>query len=48
MYHPKLSIRGMDEAFLDITEYCQKHAMSPEDVVQEMRAKITEATGLTA
>lgn len=39
---------GLDEAYLDITEYMAMHDAEAEDVVQEMRQKIFEATQLTA
>ncbi|KAK8764427.1 hypothetical protein V5799_032966 [Amblyomma americanum] len=39
---------GLDEAYLDITEYMAKNEIEAEDVVQEMRQKIFESTQLTA
>lgn len=39
---------GLDEAYLDITEYMAKNDAEAEDVVQEMRQKIFDATQLTA
>ncbi|XP_050045557.1 DNA polymerase kappa-like isoform X1 [Dermacentor andersoni] len=39
---------GLDEAYLDITEYMVNHNVEAEDVVQEMRQKIFDATQLTA
>ncbi|KAH8042522.1 hypothetical protein HPB51_023850 [Rhipicephalus microplus] len=39
---------GLDEAYLDITEYMAKNDAEAEHVVQEMRQKIFDATQLTA
>lgn len=39
---------GLDEAYLDITEYMAKNDAEADDVVQEMRQKIFDATQLTA
>ncbi|KAI9354519.1 hypothetical protein DFJ73DRAFT_658411 [Zopfochytrium polystomum] len=47
-YHPRFESGGMDEAYLDLTEYCESHEMTAEEVVSEIRQKIFEVTGLTA
>ena len=39
---------SLDEAFLDITDYCHENNKSPEDVVQELRDEILKVTKLTA
>ncbi|CAG8562840.1 7773_t:CDS:10 [Paraglomus brasilianum] len=47
-YDPNFIAMSLDEAFLDITDHCHENDMSPEDVVQELRAEILKVTKLTA
>ncbi|KAJ3414641.1 hypothetical protein HDV05_006282 [Chytridiales sp. JEL 0842] len=47
-YHPNFYPAGCDEAFLDITDYCNTHNIGPEEAVQRMRDEITATTKLTA
>jgi DNA polymerase kappa len=53
-YDPRFESASIDEAYLNITEYCVEHNMTPEDVVQQMRdeihekAKITVSAGIAA
>ncbi|KAI1761152.1 hypothetical protein GGR53DRAFT_522566 [Hypoxylon sp. FL1150] len=46
-YDPRFESASIDEAYLNITEYCVEHDMTPEDVVQQMRDEIHEATKIT-
>ncbi|CAG7828032.1 unnamed protein product [Allacma fusca] len=48
IYDPDFSSISLDEAYLDITNYVETSGKSPEEIVQEMRAKIFEETQLTA
>ncbi|KAF7523618.1 hypothetical protein G7054_g11708 [Neopestalotiopsis clavispora] len=53
-YDPRFESASIDEAYLNITEYCTEHEMEPEEVVQRMRdevherAKITVSAGIAA
>lgn len=53
-YDPRFESASIDEAYLNITEYCAEHEMEPEEVVQRMRdevherAKITVSAGIAA
>ncbi|KAG6850960.1 hypothetical protein H0H93_005829 [Arthromyces matolae] len=47
-YDPSLLPAGCDEAYLNITMYCQTHDMSPTECVQDLRKAIFDETKLTA
>jgi DNA polymerase kappa len=53
-YDARFEAASVDEAYLNITPYCQEHNMSPDDVVQQLRAevhefcKVTVSAGLAA
>uniref|UniRef100_A0A0W0F0C4 DNA polymerase kappa n=1 Tax=Moniliophthora roreri TaxID=221103 RepID=A0A0W0F0C4_MONRR len=46
-YDPNMCPAGCDEGYLNITEYCAEHNITPEDCVQEMRRVVFEDTKLT-
>ncbi|KAI0594793.1 hypothetical protein F4775DRAFT_572474 [Biscogniauxia sp. FL1348] len=46
-YDPRFESASIDEAYLNVTEYCAEHAMAPEDAVQQMRREIHEKTKIT-
>ena len=46
-YDPRFESASIDEAYLNITEYCQTHDMSPEDVVSQLRAEVANKTKVT-
>lgn len=46
-YDPRFESASIDEAYLNITEYCQEHDLSPEDAVQQMRRQVHEKTDIT-
>ncbi|KAI8958066.1 IMS-domain-containing protein [Daldinia sp. FL1419] len=46
-YDPRFQSASIDEAYLNITEYCAEHSMTPEDTVQQMRDEIHEKTKIT-
>ncbi|KAJ3096581.1 hypothetical protein HDU97_005755 [Phlyctochytrium planicorne] len=48
IYDPNLLPVSLDEAYLDITNYLTTVEQTPDEVVEEIRAKIFEKTGLTA
>ncbi|KAI7627905.1 putative DNA-directed polymerase kappa, partial [Hortaea werneckii] len=46
-YDPRFESASIDEAYLNITEYCREHNMEPEDAVAQMRAEVEEKTKIT-
>lgn len=46
-YDPRFQSASIDEAYLNITEYCCENRMEPQDVVQQMRDEIHERTRIT-
>lgn len=46
-YDPRFESASIDEAYLNITPYCEEHHMDPEEVVQRMRAEVLEACKIT-
>lgn len=46
-YDPRFESASIDEAYLNITGYCDAHQMDPDDVVSQLRAEVHEKTGLT-
>lgn len=46
-YDPRFESASIDEAYLNITNYCQEHDMTPEDVVSQMRAEVVENSKIT-
>ena len=46
-YDPRFESASIDEAYLNITAYCEEHNMEPEDAVQQMRAEVHEKCKIT-
>ncbi|KAK5113621.1 hypothetical protein LTR62_003248 [Meristemomyces frigidus] len=46
-YDPRFESASIDEAYLNITKYCQDHNMEPEDVVEQMRAEVHAEAKIT-
>jgi DNA polymerase kappa len=46
-YDPRFESASIDEAYLNITEYCKEKEMEPGAVVQQMRDEIHERTKIT-
>ena len=46
-YDARFEAASVDEAYLNITQYCEEHSMSPEDVVQRLRAEVHEQCLIT-
>lgn len=46
-YDPRFESASIDEAYLNITEYCQEHDMASEDAVAQMRRQVQERTNIT-
>lgn len=45
-YDPRFESVSIDEAYLNITEYCATNDIGPEETIQEMRAKIHQQTNI--
>ncbi|KAI0438250.1 hypothetical protein F4803DRAFT_103925 [Xylaria telfairii] len=46
-YDPRFESASIDEAYLNVTEYCAQHNMTAEEAVQQMRDEIHEKTKIT-
>ncbi|CBX95091.1 similar to DNA-directed polymerase kappa [Plenodomus lingam JN3] len=46
-YDPGFESASCDEAYLNLTQYCKEHHMSPEDVVSQLRADVFERAKIT-
>ena len=46
-YDPRFESASIDEAYLNITEYCEEKHMDPEDVVSQLRREVAEKTKIT-
>ncbi|KAG9692083.1 DNA polymerase kappa, partial [Aureobasidium melanogenum] len=46
-YDARFEAASVDEAYLNITGYCEEHNMSPEDVVQQLRAEVHQECLIT-
>jgi DNA polymerase kappa len=46
-YDPRFESASIDEAYLNITEYCQNNDIDPEDAVQQLRREVHEKTKIT-
>ena len=46
-YDSRFESASIDEAYLNITTYCQDHEMEAEDVVSQLRARVEEDTKIT-
>lgn len=45
-YTPQLEPRSLDEAYLDVTDYCATHGICGEQLATQLRRQVREATGL--
>ncbi|MCJ1403651.1 hypothetical protein MMC11_006874 [Xylographa trunciseda] len=46
-YDPRFESASIDEAYLNITQYCEDHDMDPEDVVTQLRGEVHQKTKIT-
>lgn len=46
-YDPRFESASIDEAYLNITEYCQKNDIDPEEAVEQLRREVHEKTKIT-
>ena len=47
IYDPNYESASIDEAYLNITDYCRSHNLEPEEVVSQMRKEVEEQTRIT-
>lgn len=47
LYDPGFESASCDEAYLNLTDYCKEHDMSPEEVVSQLRTEVHEKTKIT-
>jgi DNA polymerase kappa len=46
-YDPRFESASIDEAYLNITNYCETHNIDPEEAVEQLRREIHEKTRIT-
>ncbi|KAI4258078.1 MAG: hypothetical protein L6R42_005308 [Xanthoria sp. 1 TBL-2021] len=46
-YDPRFQSASMDEAYLNITQYCSDHEMTPDEAVGQLRAQVFERAKIT-
>lgn len=46
-YDPRFESASIDEAYLNITEYCAEHEMDPEEAIEQLRREVHEKTSFT-
>ena len=46
-YDPRFESASIDEAYLNITQYCEEHQMDPEDAVNQLRNEVFERCKIT-
>ena len=46
-YDPRFESASIDEAYMNITQYCEEKQMDPEDVASQLRAEVSEKTKIT-
>lgn len=46
-YDPRFQSASMDEAYLNITQYCKDNDMEPEDVVTQLREEVVQKANIT-
>jgi DNA polymerase kappa len=47
LYDPGFESASCDEAYLNLTQYCEDHHMTPEEAVSQLRAEVHEKTKIT-
>ncbi|KAL8727357.1 MAG: hypothetical protein Q9166_006126 [cf. Caloplaca sp. 2 TL-2023] len=46
-YDPRYQSASMDEAYMNITQYCADHEMNPDEAVSQLRAQVFERAKIT-
>jgi DNA polymerase kappa len=47
LYDPGFESASCDEAYLNLTQYCEEHHLTPEEAVSQLRAEVHEKTRIT-
>ncbi|KAF1841716.1 DNA-directed polymeras-like protein kappa [Cucurbitaria berberidis CBS 394.84] len=47
LYDPGFESASCDEAYLNLTKYCEDHSMDPQEAVSQLRAEVHEKTKIT-
>jgi DNA polymerase kappa len=47
LYDPGFESASCDEAYLNLTQYCEEHHLTPEEAVSQLRAEVHEKTKIT-
>lgn len=47
LYDPGFESASCDEAYLNLTQYCEEHHMAPEEAVSQLRAEVHEKAKIT-
>lgn len=47
VYDPRFQAASLDEAYLNITEYCKEHNLTPDEAVSQLRARVHEESKIT-
>ena len=46
-YDPRFESASIDEAYLNITQYCEEKGLNPEEAVTQLRSEVSEKTHIT-
>ena len=46
-YDPQYESSSIDEAYMNVTDYCETHHMGPEEAIQELRCEVQEKCKIT-
>ncbi|KAK3061233.1 hypothetical protein LTS18_006721, partial [Coniosporium uncinatum] len=46
-FDPNFESASIDEAYLNVTKYCEEHDMNPQEAVQQLRAEVKERCKIT-
>ena len=46
-YDPRFESASIDEAYMNVTQYCEENQMEPEEVVDQLRKQVAEKTKIT-
>lgn len=46
-YDPRFESASIDEAYLNVTEYCQRNDIGPEEAIEQLRREVHEKTKIT-
>jgi DNA polymerase kappa len=46
-YDPRFESSSIDEAYLNVTEYCQNHDLTPDEAIEQLRREVSEKCKIT-